>query len=175
MDVLTISSGDKIPGSMLKKYGGRYTFIARMFYKLIISPDIIYQRGVEEFQDLISETHDTNFSQFELLRKGLIIRLFQKERQLIALISRKEIKKILLDAFQVEKENKVQFSGNIKIETKDKVVRFFVPVKSFNGLYEFFQKSHLKPLFHYHQDEQPPLGENDIALLKVLKQFGKEK
>ena len=175
MEVIILPQGRKVPFNKIREYSGRFHFIKQLITKGTTSSKIIYQTGISEFKDYIHESNDTNFCYFQLLRKGLILRLKQKERQLVALLSGKEIRKVVLDSFKVNKENKIQLSGNLKIETGDKTMRFFVPVNSFNNIFDFFHRSFLKELIQYNQDDRPPLNDDDIALLKVLNQFGKKK
>lgn len=154
----------------LSYFGGAYSLWEKIKKKGVGSPRIIYQSGIEAFDELYVDTaNEIGFVNFELLKNGLILRLNVRQKTSCIGIRLSEIKKIHLIGYPIEvKGNKNVYRGELKIVESESVLNFSVLTRDFKKITGFFEKAELVSRFNYSLRSEVPESDDDDPILKII-------
>jgi len=169
MQILSTEKGQKPPWS---NYGGKFSTIEKLIKSNIKSPLLNYQRGISEIDNFIIKQSSSEMMQMEVMRQGYFLQLKEKNASIYILFAKKELKNIAIEAFKVNIGKEEKLAGNLTISINHEKLRFFVPAKNFKAADIYFKQNYFKDLYHLKIDPSPPVEQ--IKLLDVLAQFGKE-
>lgn len=163
----------------LHYFGGKYSLLERIKKKGIGSPKIIYESGINEFDELKRNiAGEISFVNFELLKNGLILRLNLNRRHAYIGIKLDELTTINLVSYRIKiKQNKfgktitkIVHRGELEIIEQTNKVKFSVIVKDFDGIKKFFQKDDFIQKFNFSVSTNPPEKDNG-HLIGILDMF----
>ncbi len=140
--------------------GGKYGIWERFRIGGIGSPKTIYKEGIDEFDRLKRNiSGETAFLNFELFKKGLILRLNMHQRYCLLGMQLAEITGIHLSVNLVEKEpdkwsklaSATFYKGQFELETFEKNLQFSILSRELEGLIQFFRKEAFGGRFSFYQ------------------------
>jgi hypothetical protein len=153
-------------------YGGKYTFVEKIFKQQLVSPNFNYQRGVPQFDRCIHEKKASETIRMGILRNGYYLQLNSTGINAACLFNQQELLSLKMDAFKVKINNGEKLAAylTISIGKVDKI-RCFVTASSYENLVDFFQQKPFRSKFELAIDPNPPLEQ--IKLVNILSEFGK--
>lgn len=167
MRIVKTNQAGQLLKSELKAFGGTYNFWEKFVNNGVGSGKVIYDEGIEVFDELDrGVSGEISFVSFELLKDGLLLRLNQNQRTLCLGARLLQIKAIDLTGFRIEVRVKKKFQqaytkivhrGVLEIhEEQGGTTRFSVVVREFTDLKSFFEKSVFAGRFNFRISEAPP-------------------
>ena len=153
MIVCELEPNGDAPWELVRKFGGRFGIFERLKMGGIGSPKLKYLSGSIEIDKFIEETagSDIPYTNFEYLKKGILVRVNKTQYLKGILISFDEISKISLVTPQKMLEERNIFGElekafyelpYLKIEfLEEEALVFEVIVQSYNGIKKYFEKN----------------------------------
>lgn len=176
MRVVKTNQAGQLLKSELKAFGGAYNFWEKFINNGVGSPKVIYEEGIEVFDEQDrGVAGEISFVSFELLKNGLLLRLNQNQRMLCLGVNLSEIEGISLLAYEIEiKKRKyrkwrtrIVHRGDLTIRERDGVsTSFSVVTREFETIKSFFDKPVFAEKFDFSVSDAPP--EKDYSYLATL-------
>jgi hypothetical protein len=179
MKKIKTNKNGELTNKDIRYFGGEYSFWEKVKKRGVGSPKIIYESGIEEFDNLKRNVEgEIGFVNFELLKNGLILRLNLNQRFGWIGMKIDELKEINLIGYRIKIkqrrlgkiETKIVHRGELELIEKNETLKFNVIVREFNGIKRYFERSELKTKFKFSISTKPP--EKDYGyLLEILEMF----
>lgn len=163
----------------LAYYGGSFSFREIIRLKGTGSPKVFYSKGIPAFDELNEFVeNEVSFVSFELMKKGLILRLNRTQRMRCVGTLWTSIKQVRLTGYRKEVKRKVWLykpeivhRGLLELEEIDgSISSFHVPEQNFTGLQKYFCKPIFQPYFVYAVANQAP-HPSEEELIDFLEDF----
>lgn len=163
----------------LDYYGGTFSFRENLRLGGIGSPKVYYNDGIPEFDELNEYVeNELSFVSFEMMKKGLILRLNRTQRMRCVGTLWTNLKEIRLTGYRKEVEYRrflyrraIVHRGLLEVEEFDgNLSRFHVPEQNFSGLQNYFSKDIFQDFFVYALGTSSP-DPSDLKLIDFLDDF----
>ncbi len=167
MRVVKTNQAGQLLKSELKAFGGTYSFWEKLVNKGVGSAKVIYDEGIEVFDELDrGVSGEIGFVSFELLKDGLLLRFNKNQRTLCLGVKLSEINAINLTGFSIKLIVKKKYqAAYIKIvhrgvleisEKKGSTTSFSVVTREFIDIRSFFEKSVFADQFTFRISDAEP-------------------
>ncbi len=142
-------------------FGGNYSLWQQLKKKGIGSPKLVYRSGIKTFDELKRDIEgEICFVNFELLKKGLILRLNVNQKHKCAGAKFEDIESIHLEAQRikilVKGKEKIVHWGKLEINNNLSKIQLIVRTKDFKSVHQYFKKPEFSNLFESSVSENPP-------------------
>ncbi|MBX2875436.1 MAG: hypothetical protein KTR30_25190 [Saprospiraceae bacterium] len=163
----------------LEYYGGTFSIRENIRLGGTGSPKVYYSDGIPEFDELNAYVeNEVSFVSFEMMKKGLILRLNRTQRMRCVGTLWTGIKEIRLTGYRKEVEygrwlsrRVIVHRGILELEEFDGSIScFHVPEQNFSGLQNYFSKAIFRDFFVYALGTSPP-DPTDSKLIDFLDDF----
>ncbi len=163
----------------LEYFGGTFSFRENLRLGGTGSPKVFYNDGIPEFDELNAYVeNEVSFVSFEMMKKGLILRLNRTQRMRCVGALWTGIKEVRLTGYRKEVEyrrllykREIVHRGLLEVEELDgSLSRFHVPEQNFSGLQKYFSKAIFRDFFVYSLGTTPP-DPSDVKLIDFLDDF----
>lgn len=134
-------------GQMTKRdqsfFGGKFSFLERIKIGGIGSAKVIYQSGLDYFDELNQHIeNEISFANFELLKNGLLIRLNRNQRLRYVGYQLNEVLSVSLVGTLIGEENKQSYAGQLRLNMLEgEQLQFRIQSNYFYNIKSFFEKS----------------------------------
>ncbi|MFK7807834.1 MAG: hypothetical protein AB8F74_08570 [Saprospiraceae bacterium] len=128
---------------IIQKYGGEYSFFEKLRMGGVGSPRVSYQSGIPEF-DVVHHSDDLeqSMTNFELVKKGLIIRINKKQNLAVAIEHLELLKSVTLTSNKATTTERTGKVGTLWLEFQNYEPLYFkVGKEEYKGVQRFFEKS----------------------------------
>lgn len=142
----------------LERYGGRYSFLEQLRLGGVGSAKVVYESGIIAFDEICQRLSQEPCSiSFELLKKGLIIRLYSNHHIRAVGVLLRDIEFINFRGTEVAVQqrgmglfkNKIRREGKLWIITQSgAIVVTYVSPQNYNSVKAFFEKKPFQGLFN---------------------------
>ncbi len=128
---------------IVAKYGGEYSFFDNLRMGGIGSPNMVYQSGLEAFDEVAQlDSPEIPLVNIALLKKGVIVRINKRQKLASAICLTEHIKHIHIQSFQlphIEFNHEVTV-GIISVEMGEHLLQLSIPAKNHASTIKFFEK-----------------------------------
>ncbi len=173
MKLIKLNNNCELSSKDVRFFGGHYSFFEKVKMDGIGSPRIIYDSGIEAFDQIKRDVAgETSFVNFELLKNGLLLRLNVNQRLACIGLRLIDIKEINLFGYRLEidvrysADARVVHYGELEIITTNGNLKFTILVNAFESILNYFIKKGLTEKFSFLEMSKPP--EKDYWYLVAL-------